>query len=380
MSEARGLGNVKPKAGSFVLAALLVALSGVFLGGRAQGWFEEKLDVRTTSVRLPADSTLGLQEGAEVQILGNTVGAVTEVKLDETKASKSADVPVYFTMRIRGPLARLVREDSTVQIKRKFGVAGTAYVLIAAGQGAPAVSGKTQLACAIAPDLTTTFEKTLDNFNRPDSPVQQILANAATLSSNLVAGKGTVGQLLSDPATAKSIDATLANVQALTTGLTHSESTVGKLLNDPKSGEALAATLANIQALTAGLNRNEGMIGKLLNDAKTGEALAGTMANTKESLESINKLLARANGADINGFMEQLRGTLGQVDKTLQEVTATTAALRQQVKDLPVLISQTQEMMRQTTRTIEGMQKTWLLRDHVAAEGSTRLSPGDVAP
>lgn len=344
MSEARGLRNVRPRVGTFVLAVLLVAITGVFLSGRAQGWFEEKLDVLTTSVSLPADTTLGLQEGAEVQILGNTVGTVTEIKLEDEKASgTSSKVPVHFTMRVRGPLLKLVRTDSQVQIKRKFGVAGTAYMLITAGHDQPATS-RTPLQCEIAPDLTTTFEKTLENFNRPDSPVQQILANAATVTSNLANGKGTVGRLLSDEPTAQSIH----------------------------------ATLANIQNLTAALNRSDAMAGRILNDAKTGEQLAGAMTNAKESLEGINKILARANSADVDGFMNQLRQTLGQVDNTLKEVTATTASLRQQVKELPLLISQTQEMMRQTTRTIEGMQKTWLLRDHVAAEGSTRLSPGDV--
>lgn len=344
MSEARGLRNVRPRVGTFVLAALLVSITGVFLSGRAQGWFEEKLDVRTTSVSLPADTTLGLQEGAEVQILGNIVGTVTEIKLEDEKASgSSSEVPVHFTMRVRGPLLKLVRSDSQVQIKRKFGVAGTAFMLITAGHDQPATS-RTPLHCEIAQDFTTTFEKTLENFNRSESPVQQILANAAEVTSNLAHGKGTVGRFLNDEPTSQSINATLTNIRTLTAALTHSDA----------------------------------MAGKILNDTKTGEQLSGVLSNAKDSLESINKILARANDADINGFMNQLRQTLGQVDNTLKEVTATTASLRQQVKDLPLLMSQTQEMMRQTTRTIEGIQKTWLLRDHVAAEGSSRLSPSDV--
>ena len=41
-------------------------------------------------------------------------------------------------------------------------------------------------------------------------------------------------------------------------------------------------------------------------------------------------------------------------------------------------MAETQEMMRQTTRMMEALQKTWLLRDSVQAEpGGTRLSPAD---
>jgi ABC-type transporter Mla subunit MlaD len=121
------------------------------------------------------------------------------------------------------------------------------------------------------------------------------------------------------------------------------------------------------------------MAGKLLSDPKAADELAGSVANINGSLENINKLLARAQGADIGGFLDQLGKTLAQVDAALREVTLTTAALRQQARDLPALVTQTQEMMRQTTRMIEGVQKTWLLRDYVPAEAGSRLSPVDIA-
>jgi phospholipid/cholesterol/gamma-HCH transport system substrate-binding protein len=339
MAEARGLGNVKPKVGTFVLATVLVALAGVFLAGRAQGWFEKKLEVATDAVTFPADSDVGMEEGAEVQILGGTVGSVTGVTLDE---SALPDIRVKFKLRVRGPLMKLVRKDSRVEVRRKFGFAGSSYLQITTGRGEP-YDGKTELHCEIPPDLMAEVQKTLGNFNAPGSPVQKMLANASELSSNLVAGKGAAGQLLSDEAT----------------------------------GKSLAATLANVQTLTANLTKGDGSLGKLLYDDKTGGQLAATMGATRESVENINKLLVKAQGVDVNGMMDQIKQTLGGVDQALKEVSLATAQLRQQTKDLPGVIAQTQEMMRQTTRTIEGMQKTWLLRDKVAAEGSTRLAPGD---
>ena len=146
--------------------------------------------------------------------------------------------------------------------------------------------------------------------------------------------------------------------------------------NNPDS--SAQKTLANFQTLTSNLVSGKGAVGRLLSDSQTGDQLATSMVNIKESLENINKMLARAQNADVNGFVDQLRQTLSGVDTTLKEVTATTAALRQQAKDLPGLVAQTQEMMRQTTRMIEGVQKTWLLRDYVAPERSARLSPSDV--
>jgi ABC-type transporter Mla subunit MlaD len=308
MTEARGLGHVKPKAGSFVLGAALIAMTGLFLAGRAQGWFAEKLRITTEPMIVPRDSSLGLESGAEVQILGTTVGSIEEVKLDDDGSAAASEVKLHFTMRVRGPLIKLVGKDSEVQLRRKFGVAGSPFVLITAGHDKP--YDGTALKCTVPPDLTAEVEATLRRFNEPGSPVQKILADAATLTSNLVAGKGAVGRLLSN--------------------------------------------------------------------ADTGEQLAGAMTGARESIDNVNKLLAKAQSTDVSGLLEQLHGILGRVDEALKEVTAATAQLRQQTRDLPALLAQTQEMMRQTTRTIEGMQKTWLLRDHVAAEGSTRLSPSDV--
>src|SRR5688500_15467441 len=111
-SESRGLQHVNPKAGTFVLCALLIATIGVFLGGRSQGWFEKTLTVRTVPVTLPPDSTLGLAGGAEVQILGSTVGSVTAVRVYEEKnAAGQAELRLQMAMTVRGPLMDLVRAD-----------------------------------------------------------------------------------------------------------------------------------------------------------------------------------------------------------------------------------------------------------------------------
>lgn len=344
MAEARGLRDVKPKAGTFVLAALLVATTGVFFAGRARGWFEPTLRVRSAPVPLPADSTLGLQSGAEVQLLGNTVGTVDIVDiLEDPAAPGGGGLRLQFVIQVRGPQLHLVRRDSTLLIKRKFGVAGSAFVQIVPGLGEPAAAGA-ELACKVAPDITAVLEETLNSFGSPDSPAQLALRNVETLTSNLVAGRGVVGRLLSDQEASRNLE----------------------------------SVLANVDKLTSGMARGEGVAGKLLSDAKTGDQLAEAVTNISGSLASTNKLLARTQGADIGGFLDQLRQTLSQVDAALREVTVTTATLRLQAKDLPALVGQTQEMMRQTTRMIEGVQKTWLLRDYVTPESASRLSPIDV--
>jgi phospholipid/cholesterol/gamma-HCH transport system substrate-binding protein len=352
--EARGLRDVRPAVGTFVLTAALVAVAGVVLAGRAQGWFEPTLTVRTVPVPFPADSTLGLQDGAEVQILGNTAGTVTNVAIELDPAAAAASRPaaaagggrrrlrLRVTLRLRGPHLHLVRQDSRVIVQRKFGVAGSAYVQITPGRGDPATPD-TPLECQVTRDLTRVVEETIAGLNRPDGPLQQ----------------------------------SLANVQALTAKPERRPGDGRRLLADEPTAASLQATLANVEKLTSVADQGRGMAGRLLTDAEAGRQLADSMKSLNESLASLNEILARSRSADVAKLMEQVGQTLGKVDAALVEVTATTADLRRQTRDLPGLLGETQEMMRQTTRMIEGAQRTWLLRDYVAPEGSTRLSPAD---
>lgn len=340
MNTSRGLTHVNGSVGTFVLAGILVAGLGIFLAGRAQGWFERTQVVRSRAVPLTADSTIGLERGAEVQILGSPAGVVQDVEVYEETTGPSPGLRLRFTMQLRGDRLDLVRRDSKVIVQRRFGVAGTAYVQITPGR-AEAPDAQTELECVVARDLTKALEESLDTINRPDGPLRKSLANLETVTANIAAGKGTVGQLLSDDATANSLKATLANVEKISTNLATGEGAAGMLLSDGKARDKLDASIDNI----------------------------------RQSTESLQKLMTSTDPGNVPAVLGHTQSTLVKSQAALEEFTQTTAALRQQVKELPALISQTQEMMRQTTRMLEAMQRSWLLRDYVTPESGPRLKP-----
>ena len=58
----------------------------------------------------------------------------------------------------------------------------------------------------------------------------------------------------------------VANLNAITTRLRNGEGSLGQLMNDPALAKSLNATSTNLETMTGKLNRGEGTAGKLLND------------------------------------------------------------------------------------------------------------------
>lgn len=222
--------------GGFVLLTLVLVIVGIILAGNAQRWFEE---VHTLTLTFPPEGSFDLQKGAEVRILGALVGAVESISVDEAGGMTGE-------ITIRGNFIRFVRKDSKAIAKKKFGVAGDAFVEITKGTGAALEDGAV-LACekdtelmAMVQDVvqqirTNTvpaiqamqraveeYTKVAEELHRPDGNLQQLLAHLNAITEGLVKGEGTAGQLLRDPALANElrqitgkIDATLEQVQQI---------------------------------------------------------------------------------------------------------------------------------------------------------------------
>ena len=208
--------------GAFVLLVIAALVTGIILAGRAQEWFEQ---VHTIRIDFPEEGSLGLQRGAEVQILGTTVGRVGRIRVKDNGSMST-------TLTIREAFIRFVRADSRVLVKKKFGVAGDAYVEITQGRGPPLDEDAVLLAAKdtelteIAQDILKQVQDAIlplleehtqlaAELRSPTGSLMKLLVNMETLSSGLVAGEGSAGQLLRDPAVAQEIERILAQVSAI---------------------------------------------------------------------------------------------------------------------------------------------------------------------
>ena len=217
--------HVNEITGTFVIVIVLALVAAVAWTGRSQRWFRSNVTLR---ISLPATGAAGIRQGSEVYFLGTLVGAVSDVVVDETGRMEAE-------AHIRRDFFRFVRADSSAVVKKKFGVAGDSFFEITRGQGATLPEKNAAIVCneQFQSQLETAVDEVRSEAMLVLKKVNSGLDTWTTLGTNLIttrerldqlvaavqAGKGAVGKLLVDPATAGALQVTLKNFQDASTNL-----------------------------------------------------------------------------------------------------------------------------------------------------------------
>ena len=288
--------------GTFVLLVVVVLIAAIILAGRAQEWF---IPVKRFPVDFPLEGSLGIQKGAEVQILQTKVGMVEKIAVDE-------DGRMSAIISVKGDFIRFVREDSLVVVKKRFGVAGDSFIEITEGQGEPLPDDVTLMATKDT-ELIEIAEQILQQFRETTLPAIESL-------------KKTVDEY-------------------------------GSLAADLRNPEGpLLKMLANIEQITAGLEKGEGTAGQLLRDPAVAKEIEQILAKVNQTLDEVKVIAA-------------------DLQKTTAKLPPMAETVGGEVKDLPGLVLQTQETIREAERLIEGIQKTWILRSKISQPPSSTIIP-----
>ena len=92
------------------------------------------------------------------------------------------------------------------------------------------------------------------------------IAELTGLITDLRAGKGTAGKLMTDEQLYVELRQFTAAARDVTEGLSRGKGTLGQLLNNPESARQLEASLKNLNTITAKINAGQGTLGQLMND------------------------------------------------------------------------------------------------------------------
>ncbi|MBL7077820.1 MAG: hypothetical protein ISS31_10145 [Kiritimatiellae bacterium] len=179
-------------AGAFVIIALLLFVGGVFMAGQSQGWFEGKFELIVEFVT--AEGSFGLQEGGEVWVMNTVAGRV--VKMVPTGAGG-----MRGRLVLQNRYLPFIRTDSVARVKRKFGLAGDAYVEIEAGTGKGIADGAA-IPGVKDEELMDTASKILENLEKDVLPMiedsKEILSHVNTISAAVAEGEGLAGAAIHD--------------------------------------------------------------------------------------------------------------------------------------------------------------------------------------
>ncbi len=299
--------------GLFVLIGLFILVAGILVLGTQQNKFSKNILVRTHF-----KDVKGLKVGNNVWFSGVKVGIIKEIGFEDVEN-------VRVVMSIEEKSSSFIRKD-VVATLGSDGLIGNAIISLAGGtESFPSIADGDEIRSGPGGGM----EQMLSLFQENGDNLKEITKNFATLSTQLVEGKGTVGALLTDDAVANSLRQTTAS-------LTHIMVDIQK-------------TMGNMVALSNKLNGDRGLIHDLATDTTV-------FASFRQSARQLNDITKEANTmmANLNQVTERLNGKDNAIG-VLTNDPAAAAEIKRILKNLNTSTHKLDENM-------EALQSNFLLR------------------
>jgi phospholipid/cholesterol/gamma-HCH transport system substrate-binding protein len=317
--------------GAVVLVCVVLFVGALVNAGLLKEWFEASLKLR---VVLPEAGVSGLAQGAEVQVLGIRAGEVRRIVIDPNQR-------MHAELRIDRQMRPFIRRDSTIVIRRQFGIAGSSYLDISRGRGADLDWGFAVLVASTERGPTDTIGQMIEEVQAKVGPildeVQKVIANA-----NAVIDK-------SGP-----LQQTLKSASTFAQKLERGEGALGKLLADDKMVTDLQAILATAQSTMTHANGLMAELERTTRDAR----LPGMVQRTDAILASLQTL------------SKNLAGASSRAGQLTDSVTTATDSI-------PLLLLQTEATARELELLLGQLRRSWLLGGggSTAPAATTRRAP-----
>lgn len=274
--------------GLFVLAGLVLFMTGLFLIGNRHEAFARHIDYYAEFTNLA-----GLSKGSKVQVAGMDAGQVLDIAVPTSPTAR-----FRVKLRIAESLHGLVRTDSVATIGTQ-GVVGETFLLIHPGsQNAPAASALSLLPSKEPVDLANLLDQGQGLVGDVDGAVKD--------ADGIL--KKTGGQL---GPTLDSAKTTLANVNDVVVGLKQGRGTAGMLLQDPALAPQIRQTMTNVQQASAALDQVSNKANGLITDIQSRQfpqkidetmtVVKSAASNVDASTQQIRQTIAEASVPDENG-------------------------------------------------------------------------------
>ncbi|HEY7402643.1 MAG TPA: MlaD family protein [Candidatus Angelobacter sp.] len=249
----------------------------------------------TNKIKLVAyfDNAEGIRSGQPVDLQGVPIGNVTDVRLIPSRFPN----PVEVTMKVSGKYAESIRlgEVDKKDGKRKNGSTATVQTAGVLGEsfidintppnvlGPPAVDGA-ELIAGNTPgyqDVIRSSQGTLQN-------IDVLLTRANDILASVQNSKGTLGQVINDPAMVNKINTILNQVQGLLNDVNSGKGTIGQLFTDKTLAVKATDAIDKLDRLVDDINSGKGNLGKLVKDESLYNDLHHTVTQANKLLDDVN--------------------------------------------------------------------------------------------
>lgn len=269
------------KVGVVILAALGVLAVAIYKLGQAANLFHRRYEL---IAYLP--NANGLVAGGTVLVAGQFAGTIKSI--DFLPVDNDTTRNLRLRMAIDASLRDQVRSDSKAKV-RTLGLLGDKVIDISIGTPRYGVlrDGDT---IAVAPSLD--YEAVLAQAASAVNDMVDLTHDLRALTTGILDGKGTVGQLMTNRALYDQFVGTMSRANTMLTKLQNPNGTFARLLDDPTLYNRFIAVVTSADSLVVSLNDKNGTIGKLLRD----DSLYTHFVSMAQAGDSIMKALSNGQG------------------------------------------------------------------------------------
>src|SRR4029079_13661858 len=247
------------KVGAVILVALIVMGVAILKLGQSAHLFSKRSPLVSF-----VPNTAGLRVGGQVTVAGQLAGAVKSIEFLPVDADTTRNLRIII--EVDQSVQSQVRRDSQAKLKTLRLLGDKVFDISPGTPRFAALQDGDTLKLGEALD----YEAVLVQASGALDQVVSLTGSLQKVANGVVAGEGTVGQLLTNRQLFDNLNATLATTNTLMARLQNPRGTVGQLLNDPTLYNNLNRVLGSADTLVAqlggGINSGNGTVAKLLHD------------------------------------------------------------------------------------------------------------------
>ena len=282
--------------GLLVVAAVAAFLGAILQAGVLRDWFRPVSDLR---IVLPETGVAGLSVGADVEVLGTHAGVIRRVVI-------SPNQQMYAEAEIDDQARAFIRRDSQGTIRRRYGIAGAAFVDVSRGKGAELDWDFAVIQAVTERDPTESIGALIDQARQKIFPILDDAGRStkalADVMEHMQKGEGDVGRLLTDETMVRDVEAIVAKANGIVSDL-------GQLVSE------LQLAASNVKNLSQGINARDGGVPGLLHraDATLQQSMRDLALATQRAPQIVHSVELGAR--DLPGLLTQTQETAHQLEE-----------------------------------------------------------------
>jgi phospholipid/cholesterol/gamma-HCH transport system substrate-binding protein len=313
------------RVGLLIALALAILAVAVVKLGESVNLFSK----RYTLIAYLPDAN-GLKAGGSVMVAGQMAGTVEKIEFLPVDADTTRNLKL--TLAVDADVRDQIRRDSRGKL-RTLGLLGDKVFDITPGTPKFRVLAEND---TIPVALSLDYEAVIAQASSAVTDMVALTRDMRTITSGIVRGQGTVGQLVTNRALYDNLNGTLARANGMLARLQNPNGTVGRLLDDPAMYNRMVSVISSTDSLVMSIRSSKGTAGLLLRDTTLYSNLVGITQGADSLMRTLNSP---------NGTVGKLLG-----DQTLYD------QLNKLVTDLSAILA---DVRRDPSRYMKGLVKVF---------------------